>query len=170
MLTRERVDADLDACVRLARMTHELDRYPMFLPDDLRRFIVVPDALAAWVAELDGEIIGHVALRSHSSAAVLTMASEALKMPPDRLGVIARLLVSPRHRRHGIGRSLLELACGDAQARGLWPILDVVTYQHAAIALYDKCGWSRAGQVTSRFGDDVVLEEFVYLGPRPPAD
>jgi len=169
VLTRERVDADLDACVRLARMTHELDRYLMSLPDDLRRFIEVPDALAAWVTELDGEIIGHVALRSHSSAAVLARASEALKVPPDRLGVIARLLVSSQHRRHGIGRSLLELACGDARARGLWPILDVVTYQHAAIALYDKCGWVRAGQVTSRFGDDVVLEEFVYLGPRLPA-
>ena len=129
-----------------------------------------PTRSAAWVAELDGQIIGHVALRSSSSAAVVAMASEALRLPADRLGVVARLLVSPQHRRHGTGRSLLEVACGHAHARGLWPILDVVTHQQGAIALYDKCGWTRAGQVTSRYGDDVVLDEFVYLGPRPPVD
>ena len=170
MPVRERTDADLDDCVRLARVVHELDRYPVFLPDDLRRFITAPDALAAWVAELDGQIIGHVALRSSSSAAVVAMASEALKLPADRLGVVARLLVSPQHRRHGTGRSLLEVARRHAHVRGLWPILDVVTHQHGAIALYDKCGWTRAGQVTSRYGDDVVLDELVYLGPRPPVD
>ena len=95
--------------------------------------------------------------------------SAALNLPADRLGVVARLLVSPRHRRQGIGRSLLEVASEDARSRGLWPILDVVTYQQQAIALYDRCGWTRAGQVTSRYGDDVVVEEFVYLGPRAPA-
>jgi GNAT superfamily N-acetyltransferase len=169
MPVRNRIDADLDDCVRLARVVHELDRYPMFLPDDLRRFVTAPDALAAWVAEQDGEIIGHVALRPNGSGAVVAMASETLKLPVDRLGVVARLLVSPRHRRHGIGRSLLEIACQGAHARGLWPILDVVTHQQAAIALYENCGWARAGQVTSRYGDGVVLDEFVYLGPRPPA-
>ena len=117
------------------------------------------------MAEEEGEIIGHVALRPDSSEAVVAMASVALKLPADRLGVVARLLVSPRHRRQGIGRSLLEVASQDAHSRGLWPILDVVTYQKKAISLYDKCGWTRAGQVTSRYGDDVVLEEFVYLGP-----
>jgi GNAT superfamily N-acetyltransferase len=168
VLVRERVDADLDDCVRLALVVHELDRYPMFLPDDLRRFIVAPDALAAWVAERDGEIIGHVALRSRSSPAVVAVATETLKLPADRLGVVARLLVAPQLRRHGVGRCLLEVACREAHARGLWPILDVVTHQRAAIALYDKCGWERAGQVTSLFGGDVAVEEFVYVGPRPP--
>ena len=56
----------------------------------------------------------------------------------------------------------------EAHSRGLWPILDVVMYQQAAIALYEKCGWKRAGQVTSRYGDGVALDEFVYLGPEPP--
>ena len=168
MLVRERIEADLDECVRLAHVVHELDRYPMFLPIDLRGFISAPDALVAWVAEDDGEVIGHVALRPSSSAAVLAMAGEALRVPPDRLGVVARLLVSPERRRQGVARFLLEVACEEAHSRGLWPILDVVTYQQAAIALYEKCGWTRAGQVTSRYGDDVVLDEFVYLGPQPP--
>ena len=169
MLVRVRTEEDLDECVRLARTVHARDRYPMFLPADLRRFIAARDAFAAWVAEEEGEIIGHVALRAGISEAVVAMARAALHLPADRLGVVARLLVSPRHRRRGIGRSLLEVASQDAHGRGLWPILDVVTYQTKAISLYDKCGWTCAGQVTSRYGDEVVLEEFVYLGPRPPA-
>ncbi len=170
MLVRERSDADLDDCVQLALVVHESDRYPMLLPDDLRRFVAAPDALAAWVAEKDGQIIGHAALRPTSSAAVVAMASEALELPADRLAVVARLLVSPQYRRHGVGRTLLEIACREAHSRGLWPILDVETHRQAAIAMYDRCGWTRAGQVTSRFGADVVLDELVYLGPRPPVD
>jgi GNAT superfamily N-acetyltransferase len=168
VLVRERIEADLDDCVAMAHVVHQLDRYPMFLPIDLRRFISAPDALVAWVAEDEGQVIGHVALRPSSSAAVLAMAVEVLRVPPDRLGVVARLLVSPARRRQGVARSLLEVACEEAHRRGLWPILDVVTYQQAAIALYEKCGWRRAGQVTSRYGDDVVLDEFVYVGPQPP--
>jgi len=168
VLVRERVEEDLDDCVRLAHVVHALDRYPMFLPLDLRRFISAPDALLAWVAEDQGEVIGHVALRPSSSEAVVALAVEALRVPPDRLGVVARLLVSPARRRQGVARSLLEVACGEAHSRGLWPVLDVVTYQKAAIALYENCGWRRAGQVTSRYGNDVVLDEFVYLGPQPP--
>ena len=165
---RERVDADLDACVQLARVVHELDRYPIQLPDDLRSFIATPDALAAWVVEEDGEIIGHVALRPRSSPVVMATASEALGLPADRLGVVARLLVSPRHRRHGLGQSLLEVACRNAHARGLWPILDVVTGREAAIGLYERCGWVLAGQVTVRWRDRPEVEELVYLGPRLP--
>jgi GNAT superfamily N-acetyltransferase len=165
MLLRERTEADLDACVQLADATHEIDRYPMRRPDDLRQFVVTPDALAAWVAVEEGEIIGHVALRPRSSDAVIALATEALCLPADRLGVVSRLLVSPRHRRHGVGRSLLEVASREAHERGLWPILDVLTYRQEAISLYDKCGWLRAGQVMSRFGDGREVEELVYLGP-----
>jgi GNAT superfamily N-acetyltransferase len=169
MVLRERVAADVDGCVALARRTHETDRYPMHIPDDLRLFIVTPDALAAWVAVEDGDIVGHVALRPRAGPSATALAREALGLDPDHLGVVSRLLVSPEHRRMGIGRSLLELACDEAWARGRWPVLDVVTFQHAAIRLYESCGWVRAGQVTSRFGQGPEVEEFVYLGPRPAA-
>lgn len=169
MRVRARNRADLDDCVRLAHAVHALDGYPPHLPGDLRSFMAAPDALAAWVAERDGQIIGHVALHRHSSAAVVAMASEALNRSPERLGVIARLLVSPQSRRDGVGRSLLDVASRDAMARDRWPILDVATHFHAAISLYESCGWMRAGQVVVRLGDGIELEELVYLGPRRPA-
>lgn len=125
----------------------------------------MPNALAVWVAERDGEIIGHVALLARSSRAVLTLASEVLKQPPDRFGLVARLLVSPGARREGVGRSLLNTAAGNAAGRGLWPILGVATHFHAAINLYEKCGWVRVGEVTVRFSEGEALDEFVYVGP-----
>ena len=94
------------------------------------------------------------------------MASQALILPVDQLGVVARLMVSPDARREKIGRTLLNAASSEAIGRGLWPILDVVTTFEAAVHLYESCGWVRVGQVTFRFHDGGSVEEFVYLGPQ----
>ena len=118
VLVRPRLETDLDECTELARQVHDSDRYPIFLPSDLHSFMAAPDALAAWVAEDAGEIVGHVALRPWSSEVVMALAREVLGLPDGRLGVVARLLVSSRHRRRGIGSALLEVAAGEALGTG----------------------------------------------------
>ncbi|HXQ44359.1 MAG TPA: GNAT family N-acetyltransferase [Acidimicrobiales bacterium] len=170
MVVRERVDVDLDRCVAIAVLVHDLDGYPPYLPTDLRAFVAAPDAYGAWVVEKAGEIVGHVALHRGSSPAVLAVAGEALSRPVDRLGVVARLFVDPSARRSGVGETLLDVASRQAVARGLWPVLDVATQLEGAIRLYERCGWSRAGAVTVRLGDRFTLDEFVYLGPHRPED
>jgi ribosomal protein S18 acetylase RimI-like enzyme len=167
MIVRDRSDADLGACAALAGAVHESDGYPRYLPGDLRSFIASRDAYQAWVAEQDGRVVGHVALHSRSSGAAVAVAREALGQPPERLGFIARLLVSPDARGAGAGRALLEVATQAAIGRGLSPVLDVDATAAPAIALYERCGWTRAGQITARFSDGNELTEFVYLGPRP---
>ncbi len=78
MLVRARRDNDVEQCQELARIVHAADGYPPFLPGgDLRRFLLAPESLAAWVAEVDGQILGHVALHSHSSAPVIGRTSVA---------------------------------------------------------------------------------------------
>jgi GNAT superfamily N-acetyltransferase len=165
---RERTGADLERCVNLARAVHETDGYPVYLPDDLRAFLAMPDAIDAWVAERDGEVIGHVALHQRSSAAVMALAEAATGWPAARLGVIARLLVAPTVRRAGVGRALFDVAVDRADELGRWPVLDVVTRHESGIKLYEAAGWSRAGQVTVTFGGGVPIEELVFVGPRPP--
>ena len=105
VIVRPRTDDDMDACVRMATIIHDLDGYPSRHPIDFREFLVSADAFAAWVAERDGQVVGHVALHRHSTPEVLAMASRALIRPVDRLGVVARLLVSPDVRRKKIGRT-----------------------------------------------------------------
>ena len=162
---RPRTGDDLDACELLARQVHDIDGYPPRFAEDLRRFVSVPGALAAWVAEWDGAIVGHVALQPTSSSAVMALAGEATGRAPERLGVIARLLVAPAHRRKGLGGTLLGVAAQAAHARGRWPILDVATHFGAAIGLYERAGWIRAGQVNVPLRDAEPLAEYVYIGP-----
>jgi len=165
---RPRSGADVDACVGIAEQVHDLDGYPAYLPGgDLRAFLVSDQALGAWVTEHEGDIVGHVALHRRSSGPVLELASTSLGLPVESLAVVARLLVAPEVRRKGIGRALLSVAADEARSRGLWPVLDVVRKSAAAIALYEECGWSRAGDVRVVLSDGSTFEEAVFLGPGP---
>ncbi len=163
-----RGEEDLDACVGLAEIVHRVDGYPKYLPGSLREFLAPDGALAAWVAVVGSAVVGHVALHSRTSPEAGELATQVTGQTAERLGFIARLLVSPQSRRRGIGRALLDVAAAEAVGHGLLPVLDVVTEHHAAIALYERCDWIRIGRVTARFRDGGELEEFVYVAP-PPA-
>ncbi len=168
MIVRDRAEADLAACADLAAAVHESDGYPRYLPRDLHSFIRSPSAYQAWVAERDGRVVGQVVLHPRAAGPVMELASEALGRPRDGLGVVSRLLVAPDARGERIGQALLEAATQAAFARDLWPVLDVDVDLTAAIALYERCGWVRAGQVSLLFSDGTGLCEWVYVGP-PPA-
>jgi GNAT superfamily N-acetyltransferase len=154
----------MDACVRLAEVVHARDGYPAYLASDLRTFLSPSDALAAWVAEAEGQVIGHVALHRRTIPEAMSIAAEALTCPVDRLGVVARLLVGPEARQQGVGRALLEVATQEARMFGRWPVLDVSDQFLPAVALYEQSGWVRAGQVHLEH-DGRAIEELVYLGP-----
>jgi GNAT superfamily N-acetyltransferase len=185
VLIRARRDADLNACADLVREVHSRDRYPRFLPADIARFLNPPDQFGCWIADLNGEVAGHVALVARGLPATMEIAASALGRPADELAVVARLFVSPRARGRGAGRLLLNAATAEARSRGLHPVLDVDIELPAAIALYESAGWTRAGQLTVRWPDhesarrtsdgqdavrqpvERVLTEYVYLGPHP---
>jgi GNAT superfamily N-acetyltransferase len=107
VLVRARVDADLDACARLAQVVHASDGYPADLPGDVRRFVASHAAYAAWVAEVGGELVGHVALHNRASPEVMALAHQATRTTDGAVAVVARLLVSPTARRRGVGRALI---------------------------------------------------------------
>jgi len=160
------MDEDLDRCTQLAQEVQSVDGYPPYLQKgELGLFIDSSDALAVWVAESDGDLVGHVALHARSSDVVMDLASVVADRPPDRFGVVARLFVSPEARGRGVGRILLHTAEAHAVGLGLDPLLDVVTRFGAAIALYERCGWARAGTVRLILPDGSALDEFVYFAP-----
>ena len=185
VLIRPRRDADLRACADLVREVQSSDRYPRFPPTDIVRFLNPPGPYGCWIADLNGEVAGHVALVARGLPATMEVAASALGRPAGQLGVVARLFVSPRARGRGVGRLLLSAATAEARARGLHPVLDVDTELSAAIALYESAGWTRAGQITVSWTDNEsadrtnagqhavrqsverVLTEYVYLGPEP---
>lgn len=135
MAIRLRTGTDLETLDKVAQAVHLLDGYPVYL-GDVRSFLVSDDALSAWAAEEDGQVVGHVALHRRSFGAVMATVSAALALPAEHLGVVARLFVAPGQRGKGLGRALLATASQAARAEGLWPVLDVATrYQSGHRAL-----------------------------------
>jgi GNAT superfamily N-acetyltransferase len=138
---RVRTAADVAACVAMLRRVHEVSGYPSFWPGDPGGWITPPGMIAAWVAEHDGQIAGHVLLIRGLRLACLLRATG---LDADELGGVARLYVDPAFRRLGLARGLLDTAADVAVAHGLLPVLDVVADSRPAIALYEQAGWRLA--------------------------
>ncbi len=91
---------------------------------------------------------------------------EDLVAPGPPAVFVARLLVDPGARRHGVGRRLLEQARRSALAGGYQPFLDVVNMRTAmaAMSLYRQDGWQEVGRVSFELVDQDI-NEVVFRGP-----
>lgn len=157
--------ADTADCAALMSLTHQLDGYPRYLPGDLAAFVTSADEITAWVAaDVDG-VVAHVALHQAEGDPTWELAHAATSLPPERLAVVARLLVHPRCRRRGLARRLLETADDHARGAGRRLVLDVLQETAGAISLYEALGWTRLGAVTLPLGSRPDLEMWVYLAP-----
>lgn len=165
VLIRARSAADLEACVALLLAVHRSDGYPRHLPSDVGRFVSPDHETDAWVAVVRDEVVGHVALHRAADDPTLAAAQRATGLAPGRLAVVARLLVSPGHRRDGVGRALLDRAVARAGERGQRAVLDVVQDAAAPVALYEASGWERLEPLALHFPGDVRLDLWVYLAP-----
>lgn len=165
MHIRPRRPDDLDALLEMAQLVKAADGYPPRGPIDVASFLAPPQQLAAWVAEHDNGVVGHVALHGAGAAVTTALAARHTQKQPDELAVVARVLVSPTARRRGVGRALLDTAVAEARGRGLHPILDVATELRSAITLYESYGWDRVGEVTIHIDDEPSLQCFVYVAP-----
>jgi GNAT superfamily N-acetyltransferase len=165
VLIRERDEADIQALERLAAEVHRTDGYPRYLPHSFRDFLISKEAHGAWVATIHGDLVGHVALHRCSAPEVMAVARKATGLTDQEIAVVARLLVSPKVRRAGIGRTLLNKAMEASAQRGLRSVLDVVTDHHPAVRFYQDAGWIRTDTVTWHLPDGSPLTEFVFISP-----
>lgn len=169
MRIREKAGADRAACLELLMQVHETDGYPLHLPaEEVPAFFTSGQEAAAWVADLDGRIVGQVALQCPQEDPTLEVAQRATGLPVQRLALVARLFVAPQLRRSGLGRVLLRHAAAQARVLGRRAVLDVGQTLHSAVALYEAEGWSRAGELHLPLGPDTVLDLWVYVSPEPP--
>lgn len=165
MRIRAKGDADAADCAALMVLTHQLDGYPRYLPDDLAGFVTSPAEITAWVAEDANGVVGHLALHRAEGDPTWDLAHAATGLPADRLAVVARLLVHPRWRRRGLARRLLQTADEHVRRQGRRLVLDVLQESAGAITLYEALGWTRLGAVTLPMDGWPDLELWVYLSP-----
>jgi len=169
LTVRERTEADIAACVEALRGVYAADRYPMRWPADAAAFVTARDVLAAWVARREGAVVGHVVLRSGAGHDDAAMWSAATGLPDSGHGLIARLFVVPEERGTGLGRQLLDIAVAESWHRALWPVLDVMAANTAAVALYERLGWRRVGGREFPFSDGSTAPMYCYVAPPDPS-
>ncbi|MFF0553114.1 GNAT family N-acetyltransferase [Streptomyces sp. NPDC004311] len=154
---RRRTDGDLAECVRVLAEVHAQDRYPLDWPDRPAAWLSQGPVLGSWVAELDGRLAGHVSLsRAGDDDLAPGLWSERSGAARETAAVVGRLFVAPAARGHRIGALLIGRAVREAHDRGLHPVLDVVTSDTAAAALYERLGWQRMATVDQRWDHRTV--------------
>lgn len=165
---RPRRSGDVRRCVAILRRIHREDGYPTYWPKDPERFVAPPYERAAWVAELDGVVVGHIALHDASQDPAYAMAATAAGDAGAPLVAVGRLFTSCEHRRSGVGKDLLDQAVGAAHDEERRPFLNVVQRLTNAVARYERSGWTNLGPFSITFANGNSLELFAFLGPPPP--
>jgi GNAT superfamily N-acetyltransferase len=142
----------MSRCVRALEEVHAADGYPFHWPADPAAWLTPRGLLGAWVAELEGEVVGHAVLCAVSdrTAAATWL---AFGLAANELGEISRLFVSARRRGRGVGAALLHAVTAETRARGLLPVLDVLETNRDAIALYRRLGWQLVGSVPATWAE-----------------
>lgn len=144
---RERADADIPQLVQVLAGQQPFSRYPFRwpLPFPAEQFIRRDGELAAWVAELDGDVVGHVSITQVTAGEMADSWSAAAGVPRDSLGCVSALFVAHDRQGHGIGGRLLDVAEEHVRAADLVPVLDVVQAHGTAKAVYLHRGWVEVG-------------------------
>ncbi|MGL4178580.1 MAG: GNAT family N-acetyltransferase [Dermatophilaceae bacterium] len=159
---RPRTDADLPALARVLVEVHATDGYPVEGVADPLAWLTLPGAIGAWVAELDGQPVGHVALTEPGPG------DEAPRLYAERHGpeptaVLGRLFISPASRGQGLAEQLARTAMSAAHDAGRVAVLDVMQKDHAAIRLYKRLGYLRLGLFAHRYGQESDAEAAISM-------
>lgn len=147
---RPRRRRDLPTCTRLMHRAFFEGQFPGTRRNAPREWIDGPEVLAAYVAERDGEIVGHVAVTQVGLDGPAGLRwREVTGHPVADLAGVGQLFVRPSFRGQGVGRSLVDAAIADIRSRGLVPVLEVVTHESLAPAYAHDHGWRL--RATDRF-------------------
>jgi GNAT superfamily N-acetyltransferase len=162
---RRRRPEDVGASVRLLKLVHLEDGYPVYWPESPRDWLDGSEVEAAFVVERLRELLGHVAVvRVGDDATSALHWRELTGRQPSELGGVSRLFVRGRVRGEGVGSALLDAAAEAIRGRGRLPVLDVVSASADALRLYDERGWQLLATYPWGHADD-DLHLHYYRGP-----
>ncbi|HVK27774.1 MAG TPA: GNAT family N-acetyltransferase [Nocardioides sp.] len=148
VVVRPRRAGDIPVLVDVLLAQQPTSRYPFRdpLPIPVEQFLHAEDADAAWVAQVDGRVVGHVCRQPpltgfDDAAAMNDVCADTHGCDLSQLAWVSTLFVGLGGRRLGVGRRLLDTVVADIGADGRRPCLEVLEAHPAAIALYESSGW-----------------------------
>jgi GNAT superfamily N-acetyltransferase len=145
---RSRVPADLPALAAVLAEQQPHSGYPQRwpLPFPVEEFIARSSEESAWVAEVAGRPVGHVAVSRVEPGLEGGIWSVGAARPVDELAAVSVLFVDHRLARQGVGSALLAKVVEAIRAKGRMPVLDVVQETTSAVELYRRRGWQVVGE------------------------
>lgn len=145
IVVRRRGAEDITQLAEILAAQQRFSRYPFRwpLPFPVEQFIVRESEEAAWVAERDGRLVGHVSVGR--PRADLAAAFAAVTGAAD-VATVSVLFVDRSAQGSGVGGRLLDTAVGWAREHRRLPVLDVFPSHGAALAVYRHRGWHEVGQ------------------------
>jgi GNAT superfamily N-acetyltransferase len=129
------------------RLVHDEDGYPRNWPSSPLTWLTPDDQVAAWVADDGEQLLGHIAVAEPDASPATAVWSTALEVSPAALLRISLLFVAPFARGRGLGGRLLDTAVRFVGDRGAQPVLEVVSSDRGAVALYTRLGWRQVGRL-----------------------
>lgn len=164
---RERRDGDLDEAAAALVAVHDSDGYPVEGVADPTSWLTGGPVLRAWVADLNGKIVGHVSVSSPQiDDAAAQLWSESSESRECGVAVLGRLFVIASARGFSVGERLIQAATKYADELGVRLVLDVMSKDKAAIRLYERLGWKRIGAVSHEAGHGEAVPAVCYIAPR----
>jgi GNAT superfamily N-acetyltransferase len=173
---REPIDipalCDLLAAQRPATGYPEIWPLPVPVPDLLQR----DNELTAWVAEIGGEIVGHIATAavveselggSGSTRGLGQVWAQAYGngATTDQLRCIGVLFADSTRARAGIGSALLAAATEAVKAEGAYPVLDCITEKTHVVDFYRKRGWKVVHKTAAPWSPEKHIEISLMIIP-----
>ncbi|GAA4034487.1 hypothetical protein GCM10023063_18180 [Arthrobacter methylotrophus] len=127
---------------------------------DFAYWLLSEEVLGRWVALIDGQVAGHIALTAPHPYLTDALASmDQVPVEPDGFCEVSKFFVDPDAQDRGVGAALFDAAIGFARSQGLQPALAVVDTSLAARRFFGRHGMTEAGSLRGIHG-----EKFVFVG------
>ena len=160
---RERVPGDVPGLARLLLEQQPLSGYPVRapLPFPAEEFVARRTDEAAWVAEVDGVLAGHVSVARVSPSPLADRFCAVTGCRRSALAELSTLFVGRDHAGRGLGGLLHDTALAWMVAGGQQPVLEVVDHPGGVRGMYARRGWVEVDRVRPGWlpedAPDVVL-------------
>jgi len=166
LVIRPRQDSDLEQAGQALADVHATDGYPVEGVADPVDWLKPAGLLNAWIAELDGQIVGHVAVSEpHPGDDAARLWMEQSDDTAQDIAVLGRLFVKRSARGRSIGEQLARAAVTATARQNKRMVLDVMEKDQDAIRLYERLGLKRIGVATHHFGEGQETTAICYLVP-----